>query len=97
MSEPLTHCIVYEDRALAITILDPDTDNMPSHAANFTNAALAVVRAAGQCVNVEHETCDHLASLLTAAEILGALSLACSEAAEHVGQVRKTTGGNREP
>lgn len=86
--EPLGHCIVYTDRALAIRILDAETDDMPSHAVNMTSAALAVVRAAGQCGDGP-ETRTHLASLLAAAEILGALSLACSEEAEHVGKIRE--------
>lgn len=81
MSESLAHCLVYSDRALALAILDPETDDMPSHAANFAGAARAVVRAAGRCADDQNETREHLASLLAAAEILGALSQACSEEA----------------
>ena len=81
MSESLAHCVVYSDRALAISLLDPETDNMQSHAVNFASAASAVVRAAGRCANDENETREHLASLLVAAEMLGALSQACSEEA----------------
>ncbi|MGX5672179.1 hypothetical protein [Thermomonas fusca] len=81
MIESRAHCVVYSDRALAITVLDPETDNMQSHAANFASAAGAVVRAAGRCANDENETREHLAALLVAAEMLGALSQVCSEEA----------------
>ena len=84
MSESLTHCVCYADRALALSILDAETDHMASHAANLTEAARAVVRAAGRSVKDQSEMPEHLSALLMAAEFLGSMSLACSEEAERV-------------
>ena len=84
MSRSLAHCVCYADRALTLSILDAETDHMSSHAANLTEAARAVVRAARQCTTEQNEDRSHLAALLMAAEFLGSMSLACSEEAERV-------------